>query len=84
MSSEITFLEFAEPTALLKEDENQQPPISVENMVEAREANLETLTTQITAASQLEQLEKAGIVDMPAQTYTKKAYISLQAIVQCA
>jgi len=72
MSSELTFLEFKEPSGLMKEEKTTHPPPSVENIVEAREANLETLTTHLTVAPQSEQLEKTGIVDMPMQTYTKK------------
>jgi ribonucleoside-diphosphate reductase alpha chain len=71
MSSEITFLELDEPPVLTKEEKPPQPTTTAENMVETRETNLNTLTTQITAAPQSEQLEKTGIMNMP-KTYSKK------------
>jgi len=72
MSSEITFLSFEEPPVLEKKEKNEPKKISLENILEVREANLETLTSQITSAPQSEQLEKIGIVDAPGKTYTKK------------
>jgi len=72
MSNEISFLEFEEPSVLVKEEKTMHASSSAESIMEARETNLEALTTHITAASTPEQLEKTGIVDMSAQTYTKK------------
>jgi len=72
MSNEISFLEFDETLIVVKEEKNHPEKLHSENMVEARETNLETLTAQITAAPPSKQLEQTGIVDMPAQTYAKK------------
>jgi ribonucleoside-diphosphate reductase alpha chain len=72
MSNEISFLTFDDHTGLVKEEKNQPTPETIENMVETREATLETLTSQITAAPRSEQLEKTGIVDMPPQNKKKK------------
>ena len=72
MSNEISFLDFEEPSVLVKDENPTHPPPLVENIVETREANLETLTSHLTATPQSEQLEKIGIVDMSMQTYAKK------------
>jgi ribonucleoside-diphosphate reductase alpha chain len=72
MSNEISFFEFENHTHLVKEEKNHNTPETIENIVETREATLETLTTHIAAAPQSEQLEKIGIVEMLPQTYTKK------------
>jgi len=72
MSNEITFIELEEPIVLVKEEKNQNTLQTVENIVEKREANLEILTTHITSTPQSEQLEKIGILDMMAQTFSKK------------
>ena len=73
MSNEISFLEFDEPPILVKEEEKNAPPkFHIENIVDTRENNLETLTAQITATPPSAQLERIGIVDLPVQTYTKK------------
>ena len=74
MSNEISFLEFEEPPILVKKEEEKTTPQTshVENMVDAREFHLESITAQMTASSQSDLLEQIGIVGMPAQTYTKK------------
>jgi ribonucleoside-diphosphate reductase alpha chain len=71
MSNEISFFEYDESAVLAKEDpKTAQSP--VENLIEKREANLETLTTRIAAVSQPEQFNEMGIVEAPPRTYTKK------------
>ena len=72
MSNEISFLALEDPLILEKEKQPENIPPTIESLVETRETTLETLTTQITAAPQSEQLEQIGIVDMPPKTYTKK------------
>jgi ribonucleoside-diphosphate reductase alpha chain len=72
MSSEISFLSFDDPLVLEKEEKNAQPQTTAKNIVDVREANLETLATQITAAPHSVQLEKIGFVNMPTKTYAKK------------
>ena len=71
MSNEISFLEYGETAVLAKEDPPHiQKP--VENLIEIREANLETLTSHIAVVAQPEQFENAGMVETLMQTYTKK------------
>jgi len=72
MSNEISFLEFDAPSVLVKEKKIENTPTPIENMVETREATLETLTTQMTASLRFEQFEQPNVVNMPAKTYTKK------------
>jgi len=71
MSNEISFFEYGESAVLAKEDPLpvQNP---VENLIEKREANLETLTSHIADVAQLEQLNDIGIVEVSPRTYTKK------------
>jgi len=72
MSNEISFLGIENPPVLVKEENTTTTPTPIENIVEKRETNLETLTMQITSAQQADQFAHLGIVDMPLKTYTKK------------
>jgi ribonucleoside-diphosphate reductase alpha chain len=70
MSNEISFFEYAESAVLVKENpQTAQNP--VENIVEKREANLETLTTHMAVVSQPDQLNEVGIMEAIPHTYTK-------------
>jgi len=71
MRNEISFFEYEEAAVLAKEDPLLTPN-PVENLLETREANLETLTTHIASVSQPEQLDNIGIADSQMKTYTKK------------
>ena len=68
MSNESVLLEFEETPTLLKEEKDLSPQNPTENIVEKREACLETITTTL----QSEQLETAGIFNSPQKTYKKK------------
>ena len=72
MSNEISFLELTVPPIVVKEEKQKIIPSPIENMVETREATLETLTTHITASPLSEKFEKTRIMEIPAKTYTKK------------
>jgi len=71
MSNEISFFDFEETAVLTKEDPLHTPN-PVENIVDTREANLETLTSHIAAVSQPEQLGDMGIAEAQVHTYSKK------------
>ena len=68
MSNEISFIEYEE-TAVLAKENPLLTPNPVDNLLETREINLETLTTHIAAVSQPEQI---GMADAKIRTYTKK------------
>jgi len=72
MSNEISFLEIEELSVLVKEKPDSTTPTQIDNILERREENLETLTAHLAGIPQIEQLENAGIVDMEMETYTKK------------
>jgi len=70
MSNEISFIEFAPPPILIKEENTttQEP----NNIIGRRESDLEHLTAYLTATPQTTQLEQTGILGIPVQSYTKK------------
>ena len=70
MSNEISFFEYEETAVLAKEapPSTQNP---VENLIEKRESNLETITTHIANVSLSEQVNETGIVEIQPRTYTK-------------